>query len=258
MSDLAKRIAETQVTPGQVAVFWLGQAGFAFKTAAGRIIYIDPYLSDAAERLFGFRRLMPSPLRPEEVVADAVISTHEHADHLDPDALPVIARGTAALFVGSPGCRTGYEKLGIPSRRVVCLPAGGTMQLGGVRLIAVAADHGEQAPDAIGVVLDFDGLAVYHTGDTALGPQLANAVADLQVRLLLPVINGAYGNMTARDAASLTAAVRPGTAIPIHFGMFAEHGGDPEAFRRACAEMAPEVEVLILEPGQVHVLERQT
>jgi L-ascorbate metabolism protein UlaG (beta-lactamase superfamily) len=30
---------------------WLGQAGFCFVTAAGKRIYLDPYLSDACERL---------------------------------------------------------------------------------------------------------------------------------------------------------------------------------------------------------------
>ncbi len=253
MNDLAERIVHTQVEPGQVALFGLGQAGFVFKTASGRIIYIDPYLSDAAERLVGFRRLMPNPLTPEQVAADVVISTHEHVDHLDIDALPVIARHTEALFVGSPSCRAEYEKLGIPSERVACLAAGESLELEEIRITAVAADHGELAPDAIGVVLDFEGLAIYHTGDTAFDRQLAEAVADFPVCVLLPVINGAFGNMTAEEAAALTAAIQPKVAIPTHYGMFAEHGGDPEAFRQACARLAPEVAVVILPPGQLYV-----
>ena len=35
---------------GSLALYWLCQAGFAFKTSAGQIVYIDPYLSDVVER----------------------------------------------------------------------------------------------------------------------------------------------------------------------------------------------------------------
>lgn len=43
------------VPRGSVSLHWLGQAGFAFETVAGRRVMLDPYLSDACERLFGFR-----------------------------------------------------------------------------------------------------------------------------------------------------------------------------------------------------------
>ena len=87
------------VPGGSLALWWLGQAGFAFKTAAGRIVYLDPYLSDAVERLHGFKRLSLPPLAAEEVRADLVVLTHEHADHLDPDALPIIARNNPVVPV---------------------------------------------------------------------------------------------------------------------------------------------------------------
>ena len=40
-----------------IRITWLGQAGFSFTTREGKRIYLDPYLSDACERLFGFKRL---------------------------------------------------------------------------------------------------------------------------------------------------------------------------------------------------------
>jgi len=42
---LAEAIRADRVSPGQVSIWWLGQAGFAFKTA-GALVLIDPYLSD--------------------------------------------------------------------------------------------------------------------------------------------------------------------------------------------------------------------
>ena len=66
--------------PASVTLWWLGQAGFAFKTHAGRIIYLDPCLSDACERLHGFKRLSLSPMAPEDARADLVVISHEHTD----------------------------------------------------------------------------------------------------------------------------------------------------------------------------------
>jgi len=42
----SKKVQATQVPVGHLAIFWLGQAGFVYKTPANRVIYIDPYLSD--------------------------------------------------------------------------------------------------------------------------------------------------------------------------------------------------------------------
>ena len=90
MNPLAKDIAAAEVPPGSARMWWLGQAGFAFKSHSGTTVYADPYLSDAVERLAGFKRLSLAPLAPEDVRADLVVLTHEHEDHLDPAALPLI------------------------------------------------------------------------------------------------------------------------------------------------------------------------
>ena len=57
MFSLADQIASTGVGDGEVCLWWLGQAGFALKNHAGSVVYLDPYLSDAVERLHGFKRL---------------------------------------------------------------------------------------------------------------------------------------------------------------------------------------------------------
>lgn len=44
--SIAEKISQTKVKPGSLAVCWLAQAGFVFKTSDGKIIYVDPYLTD--------------------------------------------------------------------------------------------------------------------------------------------------------------------------------------------------------------------
>jgi L-ascorbate 6-phosphate lactonase len=81
MSRLAYAIRNTHVEVDRLAIFWLGQAGFVYKTPGGQVIYIDPYLTDYVERRVGYKRIMATPIQPEEVEADLLVSTHAHADH---------------------------------------------------------------------------------------------------------------------------------------------------------------------------------
>ncbi len=115
MTDTAEQIRITQPGQGQVALFWLGQAGFVLKSSGGTVLYIDAYLSHSVERKFGsnWKRLMPAPLKPEEVDCDWFISTHEHDDHLDEDSIPVISRNPRVHFAGPRECMAFYRTAGI-------------------------------------------------------------------------------------------------------------------------------------------------
>ena len=160
MSQLATTIATRKVPQGSLALYWLCQAGFAFKTSAGQIVYIDPYFSEVVERLVGFKRMMASPIQTEEVVADLIICTHEHLDHMDTDALPALALKPRTHFAGPIECVRAFAGMGISSDRCHLLQEGKTIVVGGVEISAVYADHGDLAPDALGVVLDFAGIRV--------------------------------------------------------------------------------------------------
>src|SRR5271157_6492576 len=108
MRRLSDEILAAEIPAASIRMWWLGRSGFAFKTPRGKIIYADPYLSDAVERLHGFKRLSLAPIAAEEVQADLVVMTHEHADHLDPDAIPVIARlNPRCRFAAPVGCLEG-------------------------------------------------------------------------------------------------------------------------------------------------------
>ena len=134
-SKLAEEIKALQVQPGSLGIFWLAQAGFVYKTPGGTVVYVDAYLTDCVHRLlgdvmYGFKRIIPPPLTPEEVEADVVVCTHSHADHFDYDAVPILALNPHIQFVAAPDCRAEFEKLGVPEdalhdhprRRVPHLP----------------------------------------------------------------------------------------------------------------------------------------
>ncbi len=223
MSTLAARIALTNPAPGSVAAWWLGGSGFIFKTSSGRQIWIDPYLSDAVRTLFGIARAFPAPLTPAEAEPDVVISTHWHEDHLDPEAVPAIARRRSATkFIMSHAAMSHAAPLGVPVAQLTPLTVGQTLDLGdGVKLTGIAARHeagvpGWEVPDAFGVLLDFNGVRVYHTGDTDYDPRIHRSLVGTSLALATFCMNGSVGNLNAHEAALLAWQLDARTVIPHH------------------------------------------
>ena len=261
MSKLALQIKELRVEPGSLAIFWLAQAGFVYKTPGGTIVYVDAYLSDCVHRmlsdvLYGFKRIMPPPLAPEEVEADVVVCTHSHADHFDYDAIPVLAHNPKIRVVAAPDCRAEFEKLGVPEDRYTIIHEGETLTFGDVRLTGVYADHGDLAPEALGVLVQSGDIKVWQVADTAYRPDKWQAIFAAGVDVIMPPINGAYGNLDGVEAAKLAHDARARVAIPCHFWMFAEHGGSPAQFLDACKELAPEVEPHLMAQGELLVYQK--
>ncbi len=253
MEKVAKYIIEKKISSDSLAIFWLGQAGFVFKTPDGKIIYIDPYLSDCVDRAHGFKRLMSTVIEPGEVTADFIISTHQHLDHLDIDTIPIIAKNSKAKFIGPSPCMEKCLELGVDKKRLIEIKCGDEIKLGNIRLIGVFADHGELDPEAIGMVLDFQFTRVYVTGDTAYSPDKMGKVISLKPEIIIPVINGAFGNMNPEEAALLTRDVHAKVAIPCHFWMFAEQNGDPMAFIEACKKYAPNATPVLISQGKEYI-----
>jgi L-ascorbate 6-phosphate lactonase len=130
------------------------------------------------------------------------------------------------------------------------LTLGKQIQLGDFNCTVVFADHGNLAPDAVGLMIEHDGLRIYHTGDTALCAEQMNSAINMQPQVILPCINGAYGNLDASTAAELVRMTGARLAIPTHFWTFVEHGGDPWQFQKNCVENAPNAKVRWMTQGE--------
>jgi L-ascorbate 6-phosphate lactonase len=125
---------------------------------------------------------------------------------------------------------------------------------GKVKWIYQMTPHDEWDYDGINepilAELDFDGIKVYHTGDTAYQPEYFRAVAAMHPEVLIPCINGRYGNLNSEEAALLTRDLAPKLTIASHFWMFVAHNGDPASFLEFCAKLAPEVEAIVMKAGE--------
>ena len=115
------------------------------------------------------------------------------------DAVPELMAG-GTLLIGAPSSVAQAQELGCDKSRIYEVRSGDVVDLGWCKVTAVYADHGELAPDAVGVVINIDGISVYYVGDTAYRPEKMDAVIAMQPDIIIPPINGEYGNLNAREA----------------------------------------------------------
>jgi L-ascorbate 6-phosphate lactonase len=252
MNELAKQIMKPVTNLNDLVIYWLSGAGFIIKSKPV-MLGIDLYLSNTCQNERGeFKRLIPPPVSPPEIKLDYLIATHEHGDHFDIGSVKeFINDGTATKVIGPGAVVKESEKLGIDQAKVIKLERNERLDLGTVTVRGVFADHGEQAPDAIGVIIAIGGKQIYFTGDTCYRPDFYQLVPiSGPIDLLIVPINGKYGNPDPEDAAYITAWVKPKRVIPCHFWLSKEHGGDPGEFVRCCTEIAPQVKIEVLAIGE--------
>lgn len=250
MNTFLETIRQTEVAAGSVAVFWAAQAGFIFKLPDGLLVAADLYLSDCCERYFGFKRLMPRPFLPGEATFDLLLSTHAHYDHFDVDSMPWLLASGQTELVCARDCQSEIDRLHLAGERIHYLGKGEQLTIKGIDIRAVDCDHGELAPDAVGLVLTLAGKRVYIMGDTAYRPDWLDKPVFQQLDLLILPVNGAYGNLNEEQAAQVVAQLRPKRAVPCHYGLFEVHGGDVRLFTRAMDRLAPSVPYLVPAVGE--------
>ena len=267
MTRLAETIASLKVKPSSLGIFWLGQAGFAFKTSGGQLIFTDAYLSNMCEFLPGggvtSKRMIPTSLEATEVTSGMWLATHRHQDHLDDESVSLIAKRAPDVHFGGPvSCvRALQDELQVPVERTHLLSVGEVSEFEGFSLRAVYADHGESEPDAIGIVLEADGIKLYQTGDTSYCPEMMDEVIALRPDVIVPCINGTFGNLDGIQAARLANDVGAKVAIPCHFWFFIGQNlkaeGMPAAFLEACEAHAPNTVPVMLMVGEPYVFKKE-
>lgn len=259
-ATLEERISDLTVEPGSVAVVWLGQAGYLLKTSAGTVVMIDPYLSDWAETQWGLKRRYPSPIDPASIQPDLLLISHWHEDHLD---VPLVkqwgAAGPTGVFAGPVTCSSRAPVWGWPEAQVVNIDEGQRRAIGDVDILATFARHETPtapAPEAVGYLLEIDGLKIWDVADTEYDARL-RPMADEQIDVMIVPINGVGGNLTAHEAALLTWYVQPKIVIPMHYDMWEPEGFgpgatlDPLEFAATFSKLGGTSEVRILDVGEI-------
>lgn len=162
-------------------LFYQGHSSFRITTDEGVVIFIDPYAG------VGY-----------QTPADIVLITHEHYDHNDIAKVTltprtIVIRAKDALTNGV--YRSFIEK--------------------NVKITAVPAYNSHHSKDeCVGYLLSFDGITLYHAGDTDLIPEM-NGLRKEKIDYALLPIDGYY-TMTPEAATEAANLIAPKHMIPMH------------------------------------------
>jgi L-ascorbate metabolism protein UlaG (beta-lactamase superfamily) len=239
-----------------LSVTWIGHSTVLVEAGGVRLL-TDPLLRS---RIAHVRRVAPPAARIEPEL-DAVLVSHVHYDHLDFPSLRlvrtkriVVPRGAGRLLE-----RRGFGP-------VIEVEAGEELSVGAVTVRATHAEHrarrGLRADTpALGYLVSTP-ARLYFAGDTQVFDGMRELAPGLAVALL-PIWGWGPrvgpGHLDPHGAAEALRLLAPRLAIPIHWGTYRRIGLSRDAatlrqpaerFERLAAELAPEVTVRILIPGE--------
>lgn len=154
--------------------------------------------------------------------AEAVLVTHEHADHIDPAAvLPIVDR-TAGVHVHAPQAVVdqllAHEALGGAADRIHVLAPDDEAHIAGFDVRVVGGQHAlihPQIPVVANLGYVIDGT-VYHPGDSLIVP------AGPAIDTLLVPLHAPWSKL--QEIVDFVIAVRAKHAYPIHDGLLNETG----------------------------------
>lgn len=246
------------MTPRPDRLTWLGHATAVIDLDGVRLV-TDPLLADRVGHL---RRMVAPPRVPHAV--DAALISHLHFDHLHGPSLRRLAPRRIVAPLGSGRFLVRHQGAELSE-----VDEGDEVTVGGLRIRAVHAEHdGRRAPalpasPALGYVVSGSG-AIYFAGDTGSFAAMAGLASRPLDLALLPVWGWGPalgpGHLDPEAAARALTLLRPRQAVPIHWGTYATAwtsrrappaflSEPPEAFARHAARLAPEVGVVVLQPG---------
>lgn len=146
--------------------------------------------------------------------ADAVMVTHEHHDHYDPDAIEAVSKSDTRFI-----CNGRVAEL---SGNGEIMQPGDILELSGIKVAATPAYnitdghlqfHPKDRKD-VGFIYDIDGLRIYVAGDTEDIPEMA-CLKSIDI-VFLPV-NQPY-TMTPEQAVHAINMIQPKIVYPYHYG----------------------------------------
>ena len=201
---------------------WIGQSGYILNDGVTEIC-IDPYLSNVVDRIAKRGRMVTAPFLPEELKSDVVICTHNHLDHVDIDAIPLM-RKEKMLFLAPDDAKNTLLECGVINYKA--FNEGTAVKIGGFEFKAVFADH---SVPAVGVIVKHSGITMYFSGDTEYNERLEK-LAEYKVDIMFICINGKLGNMNVDEAIKLTKIINPKVGVPTHYGMFESNTENPKSY----------------------------
>ena len=245
--------------PGRATrVTYVGHATVLLELDGARLL-TDPLLRS---RVFHLRRHEPAGAEALGPI-DVVLVSHAHWDHLDVPSLRRVAAGASVVVPRGAAKHLPRSRFA----EIVELDEDEEFAVAELTITATHAEHdgrrmpfGDTTP-SLGYVVS-GSTRTYFAGDTDLFEEMG-ALAPLDLALV-PVAGWGprlpAGHLDPRGAAEALRLLRPRVAVPIHWGTYSAmtwrqprptlDTEPPAEFARHAAELAPEVDVRVLQPGE--------
>ncbi|HJW24273.1 MAG TPA: metal-dependent hydrolase [Rhodocyclaceae bacterium] len=252
-------LGQAALADGKVEVLWLGQSATRITSPEGKVILIDPFITQNPKTPAKWKNL------DELGRIDLILVTHGHVDHLGDG--PELAKKLKVPLLAPAGLNQSLTALGVlPADLAPRMNKGGTvMPLGDkIRITMVRAEHSSElvwknaasgkeevhvGGEPVGYVIELEnGFRIYHMGDTGLFGDM-KLIGEMYRPDLVMIPIGGHFVMDPRDAAYATATwLKPRHAIPMHYGTTPLLKGTPQEYIGALGK-AP-VKVHALQPGE--------
>jgi len=264
----------TSIIPNSLAIWGFGQMGFGIQ-GPDAIAYIDLCLSDYVRDNLGdwWIRAYDPPVQPEEVTnADLYFITHEHWDHLDPETVGKIEKASPqARFITNIWCREILEGMGIASNRIITpdIMTPTAIENTSMTVTTVPAAHydlefdDEKGYRWIGFIIEWNGVTLYHAGDTIIYPDYNEKLKTLpQIDVAIMPVNGrdyyretdggAIGNLLPAEAAQLAKNHGWDVLIPGHNDMYANNAIADSEIVTGLSRYAPQQKYKFMKPSELY------
>ena len=226
------------------SIRWLGHAAFVITSAQDRVIYIDPWMVGNPT----------CPISLDDVQrGDIVLVTHDHFDHVG-NAVDIVNKTGATLVAQPETAARLRSELGLPGENILTMGMGmnigATAVIEGIAITMTQAFHTSATGSCAGYIIRLeDDTTVYHAGDTGIFESMRLLGELYAIDLALLPIGSAFTMDPAQAARALT-LLQPKRVIPMHYKTFPVLEQSADNFVNLARKEAPNVEVIVLEPGQ--------
>lgn len=219
-----------------VFINYIGHSGFFISSGDAKVL-IDPFISHNPSAVF---------LVKYENIKD-ILLTHGHSDHLGDSiqisrdyGIPLTAVFELALYCSDNGANASGVNIGAR------VPINGGYAKFFPAFHSSSTPEGQYAGIPASIMLELDGVRVYHAGDNCLNSEMRVIGETMPPDIALLPIGDTY-TMGIDDAVLAAKWLGAKTVIPMHYNTFPQIAADEEEFRHK-AESAG-LKCVILTPG---------
>jgi len=174
--------SEATATPAESSsLTYIGHSSIKIKTKDNKVIYVDPAATGDYKE-----------------AADIILVTHNHTDHNNVSL--VTTKDNTKTITTAEALKDGVHQ---------------TLDIEGIKIQAVPAyNKNHDKASTVGYVIEFDGIKIYHAGDTSTTDEMKTLSSQGITYALFP-IDGVY-NMGAGEAKEAAKIVNAKHSIPMH------------------------------------------